>query len=202
MFEQGTTREHNVVSVAVKLENLCSNSLANVWSQIANTSQFDKRGWQESTKSDVDDQAALDNFDNKAFNCSVNGLDLLNVSPCTLVLRALLGKQQATFFVLKRDDKRFNLFAKLDDFIWVNIITNRQLARENDAFGFVTNLDENFVASDSDNRSGDELTIFKFYKGSVNRVGKRLPKIAFCYLTWGVISLCVEGAHWRGLQCL
>ena len=48
LFEQGTTREHNVVSVAVELEDLCSNSLANVWSQIANTSQFDERGWQES----------------------------------------------------------------------------------------------------------------------------------------------------------
>ena len=120
-FEQCATRQHNVVACAIQLEDLCSDALTNIRSEVTNTTHLNKRRWQEATQTDVDDKSTLDNFDDQTFNGSVNFFNLLDVSPCTLVLSALLRQQQTTFFVLKCDDKSFNLLAQLDDGVWIDV---------------------------------------------------------------------------------
>ncbi len=120
-FEQCTTRQHNIVTCAIQLEDFCSDALTNVRSKVTNATHLNKRCRQEAPQTNVDDKSALDHFDDQTFNGSVNFFNLLDVSPCSLVLRALLRQQQTTFFVLKRDDKSFNLFAQLDDGVWIYV---------------------------------------------------------------------------------
>jgi hypothetical protein len=42
LFEPSTTRQHNIVAVAVKLNDLGFNGLTNVWLQFANSTEFNE----------------------------------------------------------------------------------------------------------------------------------------------------------------
>ena len=55
---------------------------------------------QEAAEADVDDEAALDDLDDRTGDDAVGLLDLLDVAPRALVLRALLGQDEAAFLVL------------------------------------------------------------------------------------------------------
>lgn len=111
LLQPGTAAQHHVVAVLVQLDDLGLDDLTDVRLQIADASHLDKRCGQEPTQADVEDQAALDDLDDGALDGLVLLLELLDGAPGALVLGALLGQDQAAFFVLLGEDQRFDLVA-------------------------------------------------------------------------------------------
>src|SRR3546814_1643148 len=82
--------------------------------------QLDERRRQEAAKTDVEDEAALDDLDDGAGDHAVLFLDPLDVAPGPLVLSALLGQDQTAFLVLLGEDQRLELVAQADDLVRVD----------------------------------------------------------------------------------
>ena len=100
LLEQRAAAQDDVVAVLVELEDLGLDLLAEVRREVADAAQLDERGRQEAAEADVDDEAALDDLDDRTGDDAVGLLDLLDVAPRALVLGALLGQDQAAFLVL------------------------------------------------------------------------------------------------------
>ena len=128
LFEKCTTRQHDVVAVLVELDDLGLDLAANVWLQVAHAPQFDQRCGQEAAQSDVDDEAALDDFDDHALDDAVGFFDGFDLAPRALVLRPLLGQDEASVLVFLLQDQSLDVLTELDDRIGVDVVANGQLA--------------------------------------------------------------------------
>ena len=117
LLEPGTARQDHVVAVLVELDDLGLDLLTDVRVEVADATHLDQRGRQEAAQPDVDDEAALDDLDDGAFDDAVLGLDLLDVAPGALVLGALLGQDQTAFLVLLLEDEGFDAVADGDDVV-------------------------------------------------------------------------------------
>src|SRR5690606_14186411 len=95
-------------------------------------------------------------------------LDLLDRAPGALVLRALLGQQQTTLLVLLLENEGLDVLAHLDDLGRVDVVLDGQLAGKNDAFGLVTDVEENLVAVDLDDGAFDDVTVVEVLDGLVD----------------------------------
>ena len=65
LFQVGATGQHHVVAVLVEFDDLAVHGLADVRREVADAAQLDERRRQEATQPDVDDEAALDDFDDR-----------------------------------------------------------------------------------------------------------------------------------------
>src|SRR5690606_25240721 len=115
LFQVGPARQHDVVAVLVELDDLGLHRGTDVRRQVAHTAQLDERGGEEAAQPDVDDQAALDDLDDRALDDLVVLLLLLDRAPRALVLRTLLGQNEAALFVFLGEDERLDRLAQLDD---------------------------------------------------------------------------------------
>ncbi len=88
---------------------LASIEVADVGLEIADPTELDQGGRKESPETDVDDEASLDDLDDRAGDDAVGFLDRLDRSPGPLVLGPLLGEDQATLLVLLGEDERLDL---------------------------------------------------------------------------------------------
>ena len=163
-----TARENNVVAVLVELDDLSFELLTNVRCKIANTTHLNEGCGQEASQTNVKDKTALDNLNNGTGDDAVVFLDLFDVAPCTLVLCALLGEDQATFLVFLSQDESLDFIANCDYFTGIYIVLDRKLARGNDAFGLVTDVEQNLVVINLNNLTGDEIAIVEVLDGLVN----------------------------------
>ena len=161
LLEPCTARQDHVVAIAVELDDLGLNVLANVGLQLSDSAELHKRCREEATEADVHDEATLDDLDDRSADDSVGVLDLLDVGPGTLVLCALLGKDQATLLVLLLENKRLDGLAERDDLVRVDVIADGQLADWDDALGLVADVEKNLVAIDLDDRTLDEIAILE-----------------------------------------
>ena len=200
LFQEGTTTEYDVVAVLVQLDDLGLDDLADVRHEIAHTAQLDQRCGQETTQADVDDETALDDLDDRALNGAFGFLDLLDGAPCTLVLGTLLGKDQAAFLVFLRQHQCLDRVAQRHDFVRVDVVADAQLARRDDAFALVTNVEENFVLVDLDDNAVHQLAVLDGDHGAFDGFGERHAEIVGHDLTGGVIALFVKGAPGTGSQ--
>src|SRR5690606_14153765 len=81
LLQQRAAREHHVVAVLVELEDLRLDLLAEVRREVAHAAQLDERGREEAAQADVDDEAALDDLDDRTGHDAIGFLDLLDVTP-------------------------------------------------------------------------------------------------------------------------
>ena len=190
LFQVCTARQNNVVAVLVQLDNLSFELLADVGSEVADTAHLDEGCGQEAAQTDVEDEAALDNLDNGTGNRLFLGLQLLDGAPCALVLRTLLGQDQATFLVLLGEDECLNLGAELDNLRGVDVVLDGQLAGGNDAFGLVTDVEQNLIVVDLDDLAGDEIAVVEDLDGLVDSLEE-------CLLVADVVDCDLRdvGAH-------
>src|SRR6185312_2778464 len=93
-----------------------------------------------------------------------------------LVLGALLGKDQAAFFVLLGEDQRFDLVAHGNDLVGVDVVLDREFAGRNDAFGLVTDVEQDFVTVNLDDRPFDDVAIVEVFDGFVDGGEKVLAR--------------------------
>src|SRR5262249_17871512 len=99
LLEIGAARQHDVVAVLVELDDLGLEHATDERLQIAHAAQLDERRGQEAAQADVDDEAALDDLDDRARHDAVATLDLFDLAPRALVLCALLRQDQPAFLV-------------------------------------------------------------------------------------------------------
>ncbi len=172
--------------------------LADVRREVSNPAQLDERRRQEPAQTDVDDEAALDDFDDRAGHDFVGFLLGFDVAPRTLVLGPLLRQQQTALFVLESEDEGLDLLSQRDDFGGVDVVADAQLAAEDDAFGLVADVQEHFVLVDLDHGAVDHLAVFDGDHGAVDRISERHTEIVGHDLAGGVGALFVEGSHLTG----
>ena len=143
--------------------------------EVAHAAQVDERRGEEAAQPDVEDEAALDHLDDRALDDAVLLLDLLDRAPGALVLRALLGEDQPAVLVFLVEDERLELVVERDDLVRVDVVADRQLARRDDAFGLVPDVEQHFVAVDLDDAAVDDVAVVELDDGRVDRIGERLP---------------------------
>ena len=66
LLQPGPAGQHHVVAVLVQLDDLGLEGAADVGLQVADPAQLDQRGGQEAAQADVEDEAALDDLDDRA----------------------------------------------------------------------------------------------------------------------------------------
>ncbi len=169
LLEQRAAAQHDVVAVLVQLEDLRLDLLAQVRGQVADTAQLDERCRQEATQADVDDESTLDDLDDRTGDDAVVFLDLLDVAPRTLVLRALLGQDQTAFLVLLLENKSLDLIADLDDLVGVDIVLDGEFAGGDDTLGLVSDVEQDLIAVDLDDRSFDDVAVVEELQSLLDR---------------------------------
>ena len=185
--------QHDVVAVLVELDDLGLHRGADVRRQVADTAQLDERGGQEATQADVDDEAALDDLDDRTLDDVVGFLLGLDGAPRTLVLRPLLRQDQTAFLVLLGEDEGFDLLAEPDDLGRVDVVADAQLAGGDDALALVADVEQDLVLVDLDHGAVDELAVLDLDDRAGDGVGEGHAEIVGDDLTRGVVALLVEG---------
>ena len=150
LLEVRAARQHDVVAVLVELDDLALELAADVGLEVADTAEVDERRGQEAAQADVEDEAALDHLDDRALDDPVLLLDLLDRAPGALVLRALLGQDEAAVLVLLLEDERLELVVERDDLVGVDVVADGELARRDDALGLEADVEQHLVAVDLD----------------------------------------------------
>src|SRR4051794_35592309 len=127
LLEDGAARQDDVVARAVELDDLRLDRLAEVLVEVRHPADVDERRGQEAAHAEVDDQAALDDFDDRP----VHGLPgvgrRLDATPRTLEAGALLGEDQAAVLVLLGEDEGVDLLAELDLLVGIHRLADRKL---------------------------------------------------------------------------
>lgn len=85
LLQPGATGQHHVVAVLVQLDDLGLDLLADVGLQVAHPAHLHQRGGQETAQPDVEDQATLDDLDDRALDGLVLLLERLDGAPGTLI---------------------------------------------------------------------------------------------------------------------
>src|SRR5699024_420101 len=168
LLEPGTAGQDHIVAVLVEHDALGLDLLADVGGEVADATHHDHRCGQEAAHSDVDEQAPLDELDDRADDNAIVFLDLLDVAPGALVLSALLREHETAFLVLLLENEGLDLVPDLDDFAGIDIVLDGQLAGEDDAFRLVSDVNEDLVAVNLDDGSFDDVTIVEVLDGLVD----------------------------------
>ena len=159
LLQPGAAGQDHVVAVLVQLDDLGLELAAHVGLEVAHPAHLHQGGRQEAAQADVEDQATLDHLDHGAAHRLVLLLERLDRAPGALVLRALLGQDQAPFLVLLLENEGFHLVTDLDHFGRVDIVLDGQFARGDDALGLVADVEEHLVAIDLDDRALNDVAI-------------------------------------------
>ena len=138
---------------------LASSVAPDVGLQVADPAQLDERRGEEAAQADVEDEAALDDLDDRAGDDAVVFLDLLDRAPGPLVLGPLLGEDEPAFLVLLLEDEGLDLVAERDDLVRVDVVADRQLAAGDDALGLVADVEQDLVLVDLDDRALDDVAV-------------------------------------------
>ena len=150
---------------------LASIDCADVGLQLAHPAQLDERGRQEAAQPDVDDQAALHDLDDRSLDDAVGVLDLLDRPPGPLVLGALLGQDETTFFVLFLEDERFDAGRPRLTISEGSTSLRMESSRDrDDPFGLEADVEKDFVLVDLDDRALDDVTVVELDDGGVDGV--------------------------------
>ena len=161
LLEDRAARQDDVIARAIKLYNFGLDRLTKVLVQVRHTADVHQRGGQEAAHPEVDDQAALDDLDDRAVDGLAGLGGSLDLAPGTLEASALLGQDQATVLILLGEDESVDFFAELDLLIRIDRLADRELVIGDDPFALVSDVDQDFVLVDPYDLSGDDVALFE-----------------------------------------
>ncbi|EGJ78183.1 putative 30S ribosomal protein S1 [Streptomyces sp. Tu6071] len=169
LLQPGTAGQDHVVAVLVQLDDLRLELLAHVGLEVADAAHLDQGGREEASEADVEDETTLDDLDDGTGDDAVLFLDLLDRAPGALVLRTLLGQDEPTLLVLLLENKGLDLVADLDDLVGVDVVLDRKLAGGDDAFGLVTDVEQDLVPVDLHDDAVDDVAVVEVLDRLVDR---------------------------------
>ena len=143
--------------------------------QITHTAQVDERCGEEAAQTDVEDQPALDDLDDRAGDDLFLLFQCLDGPPGALVLGTLLGEDQAAVLVFLGEDEGLELLVERHDVVRVDVVADRELTRGDDALGLVPDVEEHFVAVDLDDGALDDVAVVERDDRRIDGIGERLP---------------------------
>ena len=169
-FKKNTTRKNNVVAVAIHLDNASFNFGTKISRKILNATKVNQRCRQEATKTDVKDQATLNNFDNFTGNNFASLEFILNLNPSTLVLCALLGKDEAAVLVLLLENQCLDLVTQVYNLRRICVLTDGKLASRNNALALESDVNENFIVLNLNNGTVDKIALVEVGQGAIDHL--------------------------------
>jgi hypothetical protein len=156
LFNELATRETTMfLRSRLILMTLKVVGLANVLIEILRRLHIDLRRRHEGIDTDAHDQAALNFGANTTLNDRAFFTVLDDLLPVLLLLGLVERDNRVTFLVFELFEKDFNFSADLQ-FTHID-----ELGCVNDAFGFATNIDNDFGGADLDNGSFENGTLFE-----------------------------------------
>src|SRR5581483_342881 len=161
LLQEGPAGQHDVIAVAVELDDLGLELLPDERVQVANPPQIHQRGRQEPAQADVEDQPPLHDLDHRALDRAARLHDLLDPPPGALVLRALLRQDETSLLVLLLQDEGFDVVADLHDLVRVDVVADRELLGGDDPLRLVADVEEDLVPIDLDDRSLDDVAVLE-----------------------------------------
>src|SRR3712207_6760193 len=129
--------------------------------KIRDAADVHQRGGQEAAHPEVDDQAALDDLDDRAVDRLAGLGGALDPAPGALEAGALLGQDQAAVLVLLGEDQRVDLVAELDLLVRVDRLADRELVVGDDPLALVADVDEDLVLVDPDDPARDDVALLE-----------------------------------------
>ena len=159
LLEHRAAREDDVVAAAVELDHFALERLAHELIEVVDAADVDQRGGQEAAHPEVEDEAALDDLDDAAFDRFAGVGGDLDAAPGLLEAGALLGEDQATLGVLLGEDQGVDLLAQLDLFGRVDRLADRELVGGDDPLGLVADVDQDLVFVDADDFAVDDVAL-------------------------------------------
>ena len=161
LLQHRTAREDDVIARPIKLDNFGLDRLTKVFVQVRHPADVDQRGGQEAAHPEVDDQAALDDLDDRTVDGLAGLGGTLDLAPGALEACALLGQDQATVLILLGEDESVDLLAELHLLVGIDRLTDRELVVGDDPFALVSDVDQDFVLVDPHNFARDDIALFK-----------------------------------------
>ena len=160
--------QHHVIAVLVELNDFRFKGLADIRQQITDATHFNQGSWQEAPKPDVDNETTLDYFNHEAFNDAVLFFDLFDRAPGALVLGALLGQNQSTFFIFLLQDEGFNVVSHGNDLAGINVMFDGKFTGGNNSLCLVADIKKNFVAVNFYDDTFDDVTVIKVLDSQID----------------------------------
>ena len=121
---------------------------------------------------------------------------LLDGRPGPLVLRALLGQDEAALLVLLLEHEGLDVVAQRDDLGRVDVVADGELAGGDDPFGLEADVEEDLVAVDLDDRALDDVAVVELDDGVTHRLFEiGVTEVVVDDGAGGVVALGVEAAH-------
>src|SRR3954452_19547526 len=165
LLEDRAAREDDVVARAVELDHLRAQLLAEELVEVLDAPDVDQRRGQEPAYAEVEDQAALDDLDDAAVDGLARLRRALDPLPRELEPGALLREDQPALGILLREHERVDLLADPHLVGRVDRAPNRELCGRDDAFGLVTDVDEDLVLVHAHDRPVDDLALVDLGEG-------------------------------------
>src|SRR5437764_797924 len=149
-------------------------------------------------EADVENQAALDAFDDRALHDAVGLLDLFDRAPGPLVLGPLLGQDQPALLVPLLENEGLDHVAGGDDLVGVDVVADGQLAVGDDPFRLVADVEEHLVLVDLDDGAGDDVALVELDDGARDGVGERHAAEVVAHDLHGLVLALGVGAAEAG----
>ena len=167
-LEQHAAGQHDVVAVAIHLDDASFDFGAQVGVEVFHATKVNEGSRQEATQADVEDEAALDDFDNLAGD-GLAGLELLfDADPSALVLSTLLGEDQAAVLVFLLKNKSLDFVAQGNDLGGIGILADRQLASRDNALALEADVEQALVMLDFHDSALDQIAFVELGQGVID----------------------------------
>ena len=160
-LEVGPPRKNHVVAIPVQFYDLGFYFLPYEGFQIADPAKVDQRGWQEAPQPDIDYQTTLDDLYHGSPDRTPLFADRFDLPPHPFVKGAFLGEDQPTLLVFLLEDQDLDLVSDGHDLAGRDVLADGEFFQRYDAFGFVTDVDQDLVLLDVHHRSFDDVTLFE-----------------------------------------
>ncbi len=151
LFDQLAPGQNDVLALLVDFDDFKFVAVADELGQVLGRDHIDLRGRQKGLHPDVDEQTAFD----RGFDLAGDGAPFIangqDFVPILFEFGLLLGKDDHAFLVFQLFDQDIDFIAELDGF---NIV---EFGAGNDAFTFVTDIDEDFFGADFNDSTFDNL---------------------------------------------
>ena len=170
LLQENAAGQHDVVAVAIHLDDAGLDLGAQVGVQILHAAQVHERRRKETAQADVQDKTALDHLDDLAGD-HFAGLELLlDGNPGTLVLGALLGEDEAAVLVLLLENQRLDLVAQAHDVGRIGVLADGQLAGRDDALALEADVHQHLVVLQLDDGAVDEIALVELGQRTVDHL--------------------------------